>query len=140
MCTSVQSPSTQLYSCISIIKAQRAHNNYKNIILKEPNENPQRAPIWARGPRYGQHCCTKCTAYSLHVLVHLTRVLCQLENTCSTCTSTYRYTSMIFQGRSQRGEQGAMPPPRIPFAPPPRQFSKLSKSRRSVRENAMVFT
>ena len=33
------------------------------------------------------------------------------------------------------GAGGAMPPPRIPFAPPPRQFSKLSKSRRSVREN-----
>ena len=43
---------TQVYSCISIIKAQRAHNNYINIILKEPNENPQRAhlgpgaPLW----------------------------------------------------------------------------------------------
>ena len=35
-------------SCISIIKAQRAHNNYKNISLKEPNENPQRAHL---GPR-----------------------------------------------------------------------------------------
>ena len=27
---------------------QRAHNNYKNIILKEPNENPRRANL---GPR-----------------------------------------------------------------------------------------
>ena len=51
-CTCVQAyshPSTQV-SCISIIKAQRAHNNYKNIILKEPNEKPQRAHLGARAP------------------------------------------------------------------------------------------
>ena len=34
---------------------------------------------------------------------------------------------------------GGIPPPLIPFAPR-RQFSKLSTSRRSVRENAMVFS
>ena len=37
------------------------------------------------------------------------------------------------------GRGRAMPPPRIPFAPPC-QFSKLSKSRRSVRENVTVFS
>ena len=32
------------------INNQRAHNNYKNIILKEPNENPQRAHLGQRAP------------------------------------------------------------------------------------------
>ena len=32
------------------INNQRAHNNYKNIIFKEPNENPQRAHLGPRAP------------------------------------------------------------------------------------------
>ena len=50
VCTSVVTQSTQVYSCISIIKAQRVHNNYKNIILKEPNKKPQRAHLGPQAP------------------------------------------------------------------------------------------
>ena len=32
------------------INNQRAYNNYENIILKEPNENPQRAHLGPRAP------------------------------------------------------------------------------------------
>ena len=32
------------------INNQRAHNNYENIILKEPNKKPQRAHLGPRAP------------------------------------------------------------------------------------------
>ena len=37
---------------------QRGHNNYKNIILKEPNENPQRAHLGPRAPLWTTLCYT----------------------------------------------------------------------------------
>ena len=44
------------------------------------------------------------------------------------------------QGRSQRGAGGQCPHHESCLPPPPRQFSKLSISRRSDRENVTVFS
>ena len=51
-CTRIQTPThpTQVPGEFLHINNQRAHNNYENIILKEPNENPQRALLGPRAP------------------------------------------------------------------------------------------
>ena len=48
--TRIQSPNPAYPGEFLHINNQRAHNNYENIILKEPNENPQRAHLGPRAP------------------------------------------------------------------------------------------
>ena len=48
--TSVQFPNPTYPGEFLHINNQKTHNNYKNIILKEPNENSQRAHLGLRAP------------------------------------------------------------------------------------------
>ena len=78
------------------INNQRAHNNYKNIILKEPNENPQRANL-------GRRTTLWATLLLLMVLLSITNEQqIKLESMCIKLIKVlYMYCNIVIANTNQ---------------------------------------
>ena len=80
------------------INNQRAHNNYKNIILKEPNKNPQRAIF---GPRATLWTTLVCTTWNTYMYEYVSYI--HSSDSCTLYTWTTHYVRAQYGGGNKKG-------------------------------------